>query len=57
MRIVGPWCDAVTNIDYYQDTNPSDLEQEFGSDKRQLAPPIPVAVQSDPVAVQSDMNF
>jgi len=40
----------VTNIDYSQDTTPSDLEQEFGSDKRQLsivAPHIPAAVQSD----------
>lgn len=50
MRITGPWCDAVTDLDYCQDYNNSDLEHDFGSDRRQLAlvaPPIPAAVQRD----------
>jgi hypothetical protein len=50
MRITGPWCDVVTDLDYCQDSTNSDLEQEFGSDRRQLAlvaPPILAAVQRD----------
>jgi hypothetical protein len=54
MLIVGQWSDAVTDLDYTQDycqdSTTSDLEQNFGSDRRQLvlgAPPIPVAVQRD----------
>jgi hypothetical protein len=50
MRITGPWCDDVTDLDYCQDSTTSDLEQDFGSDRRQLAlvaPPIPAAVQRD----------
>jgi len=50
MCIIGPWCDVVTDIDYCQDSTNSDLEQDFDSDRRQLAlvaPPIPAAVQRD----------
>lgn len=47
MRITSPWCDDVTDLNYCQDSTNSDLEQEFGSDRRQLAlvaPPILAAV-------------
>ena len=50
IRIIGPWCDVVTDIEYCQDSTTSDLEQDFGSDRRQLAliaPPIPAVVQRD----------
>jgi hypothetical protein len=53
MRIIGPWCDVVTDIDYCQDSTTSDLEQDFGSDRRQLILGAPAI----PVAVQKDMNF
>ena len=48
MCIIGHWCDVVIDIDYCQDSTTSDLKQDFGSDRRQLAlvaPPIPAAVQ------------
>ena len=50
IRITDHWCDVVTDLDYCQDSTNSDLEQEFGSDRRQLAlvaPPIPAVVQRD----------
>jgi len=52
-RIIGPWCDAVTDIDYCQDSTTNDLEQDFGFDKRQIALGAPTI----PVAVQRDMDF
>lgn len=50
LRITGPWCDVVTDLDYCQDSTTSDLEHDFGYDRRQLsivAPPIPAAVQKN----------
>jgi len=31
MRIIGPWCDAVTDLDYSNDHTFEDFEQELGT--------------------------